>query len=176
MPKPVKKPRKNNRGGARKGAGKPSIPEINWEEFEKLCHIQATTHEIGAWFGIGHDTVELQVREHYGATFTEVFQRYKGKGKVSLRRRQFQAALEGDTAMLIFLGKQYLEQADKKDITGTWKNPYEALTDDELRREEQRLAALAEPPKQIDVTPAAPPPDLEIEPSKVVAIVPRGDD
>lgn len=85
-----------------------------------------------AWFDCDDVTLETHVKAHYGLPFKEVFARKRGKGKVSLRRRQFQAALEGDTSMMIFLGKQYLDQADKKEIKGSWQNPYENLSDEEL--------------------------------------------
>jgi hypothetical protein len=49
--------------------------------------------------------------------------------------------------MMIFLGKQYLEQADKKDITGTFKNPYTLMTDEQLRLENERLANLLDAPQ-----------------------------
>lgn len=136
-----RKPRRKYKpgsGGARPGAGaKKKV--FDWEEFEKLCGIQSTLMEMCAWFDCDDVTLERAVKEHYGMPFEEVFKRKRGRGKVSLRRRQFQAALDGEIAMLIFLGKQYLDQADKKEVTGAWKNPYANMTDEELRIEHERL-------------------------------------
>lgn len=128
-------------GGARPGSGYPK-KEIDIREFENLCRIQATIEEIAAWFDMNTDTLEKRIIEHYGEPFAEVFKKKRGKGKISLRRRQFQAALAGETSMLIFLGKQWLDQADKKEIKGSWKNPFANMTDEELLRENERIQKL----------------------------------
>lgn len=93
-------------------------------EFEKLCRVQSTIEEIACWFDMDVDTVNRCVVEEYGATFSVVFRRYRGHGKVSLRRRQFQKALEGDSRMLKFLGANWLGQRER----------IEHLSQDEARR------------------------------------------
>jgi hypothetical protein len=39
-------------------------------------------------------------------------------GKMSLRRHQWRALEEGNTTMLVWLGKQYLGQREKNEVTG----------------------------------------------------------
>ena len=95
--------------------GRPRI-EIDWTEFEKLCELQATLEEIAGWFNCSVDTIENRVKEVHSITFSEYFSQKRSRGKISLRRRQMQLALNGNPAMLIFLGKNYLHQADKQDI------------------------------------------------------------
>lgn len=92
--------------------GRPKI-EINWDEFDKLCSMQATLVEIANWFGCSEDTIERRVVETYGVTFAEHYKNKSSKGKISLRRKQFEVALTGNTTMLIWLGKQHLDQKDK---------------------------------------------------------------
>jgi hypothetical protein len=87
--------------------------DFNRKDFEKLCKIQSTREEIAAWFDVDPATIDRRVVEEYGATFAEVFRRYRGHGKVSLRRRQFQKALEGDSRMLKFLGANWLGQRER---------------------------------------------------------------
>lgn len=98
--------------------GRPKI-EIDWKQFDQLCKIQCTLTEIAAFFDCSEDTIERRVSETYGVTFAEHSRQKRGKGKISLRRRQMQAALDGNTTMLIWLGKQYLGQADKQEIEHT---------------------------------------------------------
>ena len=86
--------------------------EIKKEEFEKLCHIQCTREEIAAWFNCSHDTIERWCRRIYKLSFASVFEQKRQGGCISLRRAQFQEALKGNTALLIWLGKQYLGQTD----------------------------------------------------------------
>lgn len=88
--------------------------EIDKQEFEKLCHLQCTKFEIAAWFDISEDTLETRVKEFYGETFSAVFAKKRGKGKIALRRHQMQMA-EKSAAMAIFLGKNYLGQRDNLD-------------------------------------------------------------
>lgn len=92
--------------------GRPPV-EINWVEFEKLCAIHCTLVEMAGWFGVSEDTIERKVRKHYGQTFAEVYALKAGKGKISLRRKMFEAAYSGNTALLIWLSKQHLGMSEK---------------------------------------------------------------
>lgn len=87
--------------------------EIDFDQFEKLCLIQCTKEEICAYFDIDDVTLDTRLEEHYQKGFSEIFKRKRGKGKVSLRRKQYQTALAGNVTMLIWLGKNYLDQTDK---------------------------------------------------------------
>jgi hypothetical protein len=86
--------------------GRPLIP-IDENQVEKLASIMCTMNEIAAFFGCSVDTIENR--------FSDVIKTGREKGTASLRRMQYQAAEKGNTAMLIWLGKQYLGQADKVD-------------------------------------------------------------
>lgn len=100
----------------------PKIIQIDWQEFDKLCYMQCTATEIAAWFNCSVDTIERRVEEAHGVKFAEYFAEKKQHGRISLRRAQFQAAtVKGNTSMMIWLGKQYLDQKDKQEteITGT---------------------------------------------------------
>lgn len=93
-------------------AGKPSAV-IDWDIFDKLCAMQCTLEEIASWFDCSVETIERRVIKQFERPFADVFRERRGKGKVALRRAQYSAALAGNTALLIFLGKNYLGQADK---------------------------------------------------------------
>ena len=89
------------------------VIKINWEDFDKLCHIQCTQEEIASFFDCSIDTVARAVKREKKMGYAEYFKRKSEGGKISLRRQQFQAAQKGNITMLIFLGKQYLGQSDK---------------------------------------------------------------
>lgn len=95
-------------------AGRPR-KEINWEEFDKLCAMQCSQREIAAWFEVSVDTIERRVEEIHGVKFAEYFEEKRGKGKIALRRKQYEVAMSGNTTMLLWLGKQYLGQVDKQE-------------------------------------------------------------
>ena len=48
--------------------------------------------------------------------FAEYFEQKRGKGKIALRRKQYDVAMSGNVTMLLWLGKQYLGQSDKQEI------------------------------------------------------------
>lgn len=106
--------------------GRPRI-EIDKRTFENLCAIQSTMKEMCSVFECNHKTLEAWCKREYGGeTFYQVFSKKRRRGFVSLRRAQFQKAIdEKNTAMLIFLGKNWLGQSDKQDVKllGSKKNP-----------------------------------------------------
>lgn len=92
----------------------PKVIQVDWIEFDKLCYMQCTLNEIAAWFECSSDTIERRVEETHGVRFAEYYAEKKDKGRISLRRAQFQAATQkGNTALMIWLGKQYLGQTEK---------------------------------------------------------------
>ncbi len=92
--------------------GRPPI-EIDQPSFEKLCGLMATLVEIAGFFDCSVDTIERWCKATYEVTFAEVYRQKAGKGKISLRRKQYEIAMTGNVTMLIWLGKQYLGQSDK---------------------------------------------------------------
>jgi hypothetical protein len=85
---------------------------IDVQKFEKLCGLQCTKEEIASFFNCSEDTIENFCKRQYKETFSAVFNKKRGLGKISLRRSQWKLA-EKSPAMAIFLGKQYLNQTDK---------------------------------------------------------------
>lgn len=86
--------------------------EIDQKQFEGLCALQCTKEEICGFLEITDKTLENWCKRTYNAGFSETFREKRGKGKVSLRRAQFQLA-QKNANMAIWLGKQYLGQKDK---------------------------------------------------------------
>lgn len=79
-----------------------------------LGRIQATTRECAAVLGVSHPTF-LAFMERYPEV-ADVLHQGKELGKRSLRRTQFELA-KSNAGMAIFLGKNYLDQTDRQDIT-----------------------------------------------------------
>jgi hypothetical protein len=96
--------------------GRPPI-EIDRANFEKLCAMCATREEIAGFFECSHDTILRFCKNTYDLTFQEAFAIYSAKRKISLRRKQFEIAEDGNVTMCIWLGKQYLGQTDKQDLS-----------------------------------------------------------
>jgi hypothetical protein len=104
---------------------------VDFDTLEKLCNIQCTGEEIAAYFEIDYDTLNRIIHEHYNMTFSEYFNQNRGKGKISLRRVQYQSAMSGNTTMQIWLGKNWLGQTDKQEISHQGDNIIKVrITDD----------------------------------------------
>ena len=114
---------------------------INQELFEQLCGLQCTQEEICEWFDVCTETLNAWCKRTYYVCFSEVFDKKRKKGKISLRRAQFRLA-EKNAAMAIWLGKQYLNQRDVQDIVhageikATVNTPIDmsSLSDEELEQ------------------------------------------
>lgn len=115
------KPKPANKGG------RPRI-EIDWDDFDKLCIIQCTLEEIALFFNCTQRTIENACKRDKKMGFFEYHTQKKAGGKISLRRKQYQTAMSGNVPLLIFLGKQYLDQSDKREIESKTGNPYEGIT------------------------------------------------
>lgn len=96
--------------------------EIPKEQFESLCSIQCTLEEIAGFFKCSEDTIERWCKRTYRDEdnkpmgFADTYKKYSVAGRMSLRRWQFRSAENGNTAMLIWLGKQYLGQTEVQDV------------------------------------------------------------
>jgi hypothetical protein len=90
---------------------------IDFDLLKKLVQIQCTVMEVCSVLDIGDDALYRVLREHGYNSWVEYRDKYAPAGRASLRRRQWQKAVdEGDTAMLKFLGKHYLDQHDKLNV------------------------------------------------------------
>ena len=97
------------------------IPDM--EQVEKLCRLNCTDAELAAYFGFCRKTIERERK--INPEFDAAIERGKSYGKLSLRRKQVALAEEGNATMLIWLGKQYMGQRDKNELTGADGGPME---------------------------------------------------
>lgn len=90
--------------------GRPRL-QLDEKQIREMAQIQCTVAEIAAVMGCSIDTINDR--------YSHIVKEGREQGKMSLRRAQFKKALEGNPAMLIFLGKHYLNQKDQIQLTTT---------------------------------------------------------
>lgn len=78
--------------------------QVDRELIRKLANIQCTNGEIAEVVGISEAALKRR--------FSKLIDSARQEGRQSLRRAQWQKAHDGDTRLMIFLGKQYLGQKD----------------------------------------------------------------
>jgi hypothetical protein len=89
------------------------LKEIDWEQVDEMCRIHCTGEEQAGILGIDYDTLNAACKRERGVGFSDYFKQKASGGKMSLRRRQFTAAMDGNSTMLVWLGKNWLGQADQ---------------------------------------------------------------
>lgn len=85
---------------------------IDWEQFDKLCLMQATIPEICSWFNVQDAELRRAVKKEKKKLLQVYWLEKAAMGTISLRRAQWKAALDGNVVMMIWLGKQYLGQRE----------------------------------------------------------------
>jgi len=108
------KPEGNKRGP--KGPSK-LLSDNDFQRLLNMVRIQCTQTEICSILGMSDTTLNRRLQERGYENFLDLYKRHNDEGRMSLRRMQWQAAENGNSTMLVWLGKQYLGQKDKQEQT-----------------------------------------------------------
>jgi len=127
---------------AKSKGGRP-LTEIDQEKFERLCQIFCTKTEICQIFRCDEKTVTAWCKRTYGKGFSDIYKELSADGKMSLRREQFKRAMGGSDTMLIWMGKNYLDQSDKSRNEITGRNGGAIEIESPRERIERKLLQLA---------------------------------
>ena len=102
--------------------------DIDYSLAEDLASIMCTQAEIAVIMGVSLSTLE------HDKEFLRIHKKGMDNGRSSLRRMQYHTAEKGNATMQIWLGKQYLGQKDKQEITGKDGEPLnpKQMTDAQL--------------------------------------------
>jgi hypothetical protein len=106
-----------------KHAGGRPKSEISIDTLERAASIGCTTIEIAALLSVAPSTLFLRLSKE--PELQEAIDRGRAKGRATLRRYQWHKAGSGSDTMLIWLGKQMLEQRDQvhQTLTGADNGP-----------------------------------------------------
>jgi hypothetical protein len=99
--------------------GRHKMP-VDEAKLEKLAQLGLSNAEIASVLDCSPDTIERNYRD--------VLDTGREHRNASLRRKQFEVAISGNPTMLIWLGKQYLGQSDKQEVSGPDGGPLQFVT------------------------------------------------
>ena len=109
--KPEKKAVKKKTAAKNKG-GRPQAV-IEYSKLDAMCAIHCTGEECAAILGMDYEVMNRALKRDGHGGFKDYFTQKGASGKMSLRRKQYDQAMSGNSTMLIWLGKQWLSQSDK---------------------------------------------------------------
>ena len=84
--------------------------EVDPEQVRALARLGCTWDEIAGVLKIARTTLVVRMKEK---KFRDAYDQGVAEGDVSLRRAQYDSALKGKTGMLVWLGKNRLNQTDR---------------------------------------------------------------
>ena len=91
--------------------------DIDWKRVDELLEADCEGTEIAAHLGLVPDTLYKRCQEDNKLRFSDYLRQKKAKGNSLLKEKQFEKAISGDSGMLVWLGKNRLNQSDKKQQT-----------------------------------------------------------
>jgi len=95
--------------------GRPKA-QLDYGLIERLAMIQCTQEEIASAVGVSVRTLQRDEE------FCRIYKKGIDHGRMSLRRKQWEAVENGNTGMMVWLGKQYLGQREKHDTEVSGKD------------------------------------------------------
>jgi len=101
-----------------KGASNP-LTDKDFQKLLNMVRIQCTMEECCSVLEMSDTTLNRRLKEMNYNNFEDLYKRHSDEGRMSLRRMQWQNAEKGNSTMLVWLGKQYLNQKDKSEVQST---------------------------------------------------------
>jgi len=92
---------------------------VDKNELEKLASYGCSVNDCAEFFNCPPNIISKSYSEIYTKGFNSL--------KKRLRMSQLQLAFKGNATMLIWLGKQYLEQSDRQEIDLSGKLKFEKI-------------------------------------------------
>lgn len=85
-----------------------------WDQLDALI-IWASQEYCCEKLGVNTDTLTKKIKEKHGMSFSEYKAKRQEPMRINLMKKQYDVAMAGNVSMLIWLGKQYLNQSDKQE-------------------------------------------------------------
>jgi AraC-like DNA-binding protein len=91
--------------------------EFDWKLIDSILQFGARLIDCCEMLEVSDDTIQRRIKDEFGCTFSEYRERKMSKMRMKLLQKQFDVAMSGNVALLIWLGKQHLGQSDKAENT-----------------------------------------------------------
>lgn len=92
------------------------VKVVDFDKLARICQYPLTNEDIAAILDLSKDTIERAIKKEYGISFAAYKEQKQSSLRFTLFAKQIEVAKNGNVAMLIWLGKQYLGQSDKQEV------------------------------------------------------------
>jgi len=104
--------------------------EVNYDQLDALLQFKVLKRFCVDYMGVSEDTIDRRLREDFGTNFSEYHSLKMQRTAVKLQQKAIEAALKGNTTLMIFCLKNLAGWSDKNDIIQT-THEIKIDTDDE---------------------------------------------
>lgn len=87
--------------------------DMDWKLLDSVLQYGASLIDCSELLELSEDTIQRKIKDAHGVTFSQYRESKKSKIRMKLRQKQYDVAMQGNVAMLIWLGKNELGQTDK---------------------------------------------------------------
>jgi len=98
------------------GRPKKDFTQGEWGLIDLACQFKVEAQHVADLVDCSARTLSRRIDEKSGITFVQYRNKIMSKTLHNLFSKQYEVAMNGNTAMLIWLGKNYMGQTDKLDI------------------------------------------------------------
>lgn len=92
--------------------------EFDWDKLNAILQYGAKLVDAADIMDVHPCTVSEKIKTKFKMSFPEYRDKKMSKVRVGLAQKQVEVAMSGNVTMLIWLGKQWLEQTDKQELSG----------------------------------------------------------
>ncbi len=103
-----------------------------WRRFDTFCAARDVQDDIAEAMEADKKTIDALCKREKGMSFSEYCNQKRGYGRALIAGKQLEVALSGNIAMLIWLGKQWLDQKEPRqtnELTGAGGGPIALQTE-----------------------------------------------
>lgn len=105
-----------------KKMGRPKVV-VNDADFDTVIQLPLTKEDMAKVLKCSDTHLDTYCKQRFGQTFLVLKEQNRQNFKKNIIGKQYELAMKGDRTMLIWLGKQYCEQTDKTEISGSSNQP-----------------------------------------------------
>lgn len=105
--------------------------EIDWKLLDALI-VWASQEYCAEQLDMHIGTLAEKIKDKFQMSFPEYKHKRQEGLRINLLKKQYDVAMQGNVTMLIWLGKQHLNQSEKQTLKVTREQDLSNFTDDEL--------------------------------------------